>query len=109
MSGRWKRLYRGETTINFFGRRKIGFFISGFCLVVSVGSLAVQGLNLGLDFKGGVAFEVPATGGMTTDAVRTILEDNKVDADTAKIQTLSSGSEVRIRVQLGVLEKSVET
>ena len=109
MSGRWKRLYRGETTVNFFGRRNIGFFISGICLVLSVGSLAIQGLNLGLDFKGGVAFEVPVKGAMNTDAVRTILEDNKIDADTAKIQTLSSGSEDRIRIQLGVLEKSVET
>lgn len=109
MSGRWKRLYRGETTINFYGRRRIGFIASGLVLVLSVGSLALQGLNLGLDFKGGVAFEVPVKGAINADAVREILEENKVESDTAKIQTLSSGSEDRIRIQLGVLEKSVET
>jgi preprotein translocase subunit SecF len=109
MAGRWKRLYRGETTINFYGRRNIGFFISGFLLLFSAGSLVFQGLNLGLDFKGGVAFEVPVKGGMSTEAVRTVLEDNKVEVASAKIQTLSSGSEDRIRIQLGVLEKSVET
>lgn len=109
MSGRWKRLYRGETTINFYGRRKIGFIASGLVLLISVGSLGLQGLNLGLDFKGGVAFEVPVKGEMNADAVRTILEKNKIESGTAKIQTLSSGSEDRIRIQLGVLEKSVET
>lgn len=109
MAGRWKRLYRGETTINFYGRRNFGFLASGLLLLLSVGSLAVQGLNLGLDFRGGVAFEVPVKGAMSTDAVRTILEDNKIDVASVKIQTLSSGSEDRIRVQLGVLEKNVET
>lgn len=104
----WQRLYRGETTINFFGRRKFGFFVSGALLVITVISLFAQGLNLGIDFKGGIAFELPVRGAITVDAAREILDANQVESAGAKIQTLNSGSEQRIRIQLGVLEADAE-
>ena len=108
MAGRWQRLYRGETTINFYGRRNIGFIASGVVLLVTVGSLLVQGLNLGIDFKGGVAFELPAKGALTVDSARAILDENKVESTGAKIQILSSGSDQRIRIQLGELTAEQE-
>jgi hypothetical protein len=37
MSGGLSRLFRGETTINFYGRRNIGFIASGLLLLVTVG------------------------------------------------------------------------
>lgn len=108
MAGRWQRLYRGETTINFYGRRNVGFIVSGVLLIVTIGSLLFQGLNLGIDFKGGVAFELPVKGALTVDSARTILEDNKLEASSAKIQTLSSGSDERLRIQLGELTADQE-
>src|SRR5262249_30410898 len=39
--------------IDFMGKRWWWFGISGAAILVSVVSLAVQGLNLGIDFKGG--------------------------------------------------------
>jgi preprotein translocase subunit SecF len=109
MAGRWQRLYRGETTINFYGRRNVGFIVSAIILLITLGSLLIQGLNLGIDFKGGVAFELPASGGLTIDSARQILEDNKLEASSAKIQTLSSGSDQRLRIQLGELTAEQET
>ena len=50
MAGGMSRLFRGETTINFYGRRNRGFIASGLLLIVTVGSLFTQGLNLGIDF-----------------------------------------------------------
>ena len=44
--GRWLQ-------IDFMKRTLLWFAISGAILVVSLGSLAVRGLNLGIDFKGG--------------------------------------------------------
>ena len=102
MSGRLSRLYHGETTVDFFGRRRIGFVVSGFLLVVFTVSLFVQGLNLGIDFRGGVAFEVPATATMDVEAARTVVEASDVEsAGSAKIQTLSAGETERVRIQLG--------
>ena len=67
------RLYRGETTFNFIGRRWIGFGFSLFLVVVTIVSLFARGLNLGIDFKGGVAWEVPAAT-LTIDDVTKVLE-----------------------------------
>lgn len=109
MAGRWQRLYRGETTINFYGRRRIGFIISGAVLLATVVSLFGQGLNLGIDFTGGVAYELPATGTLTADTARTVVEDNKIEPSSAKIQILSSGSNQRLRLQIGEVEPAIET
>jgi len=40
--------------IDFMGRRKTWFIISGVVILISVISLATRGLNLGIDFRGGV-------------------------------------------------------
>lgn len=109
MAGRWHRLYSGETTINFYGRRNIGFFASGLLLIVTVGSLIFQGLNLGIDFTGGVAFELPAKGQLNVSTAEKILDDNKVDSSNAKILSLSSGSDQRLRIQFGEVDTQVET
>src|SRR4029077_14886040 len=44
--GRWLQ-------IDFMKRTMLWFAISGVILVISIGSLAIRGLNLGIDFKGG--------------------------------------------------------
>jgi preprotein translocase subunit SecF len=106
MSGVLSRLYRGETTFNFVGRRWWGFGVSLFLVVVTVLSLFTRGLNLGIDFQGGVAWEVPAES-LTIEDVSAILESNNVDTADAKIQTLSGPDGIRIRVQ--VAEQSNDT
>ena len=109
MAGGISRLFRGETTVNFYGRRNIGFIASGLLILVTVGSLFTQGLNLGMDFKGGVAFEVPVKGGITVEKARKILEENKVESANAKLQVLSSGDSQRIRIQTDELKSGVAT
>ena len=96
----WHRLYHGETTFDFVGKRRIGFAISGVLILLSVLSLGFRGLNLGIDFEGGVAWEFQANG-QTVDDARSILGDNGINAVDAKIQTLSGTSGNRLRVQVG--------
>lgn len=94
------RLYRGETTFDFIGRRMIGFAISIIIIVLGAGSLLIQGLELGIDFRGGVAWEVPANG-LTDQDARKVLDDNNVESLNAKIQFLT-GTELQVmRVQVG--------
>jgi len=47
--------------IDYMGKRRIWFAISGAVLAVAVGSIALQGLNLGIDFDGGtkISFATP--------------------------------------------------
>ena len=95
------RLYHGETAFDFYGLRRRGFVVSLIFVLVSLVSLFARGVDLGLDFEGGVAWQVPATATMDIEAARAILEENGVDAANAKLQTLSSASEETIRVQVG--------
>ncbi|HIE21603.1 MAG TPA: protein translocase subunit SecF, partial [Acidimicrobiia bacterium] len=43
----WSRLIRGETTIDFVGRRRRWFAVSAVLLLLSVAGLAIRGINLG--------------------------------------------------------------
>ena len=108
MNGMFSRLYRGETTFNFVGRRWWGFGISIAFVVVTVISLFAQGLNLGIDFKGGVAWEVPATT-ITIEDVRAILDANKIPTGDAKIQVLNGADGKRIRAQVGEISTEART
>ena len=103
-----RRLYRGETTFNFIGRRWLGFGFSLALVVITIVSLFTRGLNLGIDFKGGVAWEVPAET-LTIDDVTSVLEDNKLDVSTAKIQELNGADGKRIRAQVGDQPAEVRT
>ena len=104
----WHRLYHGETNFDFVGKRRIGFTISAVLIVVSAISLIFQGLNLGIDFKGGVAWEFQANG-QTVDDARSVLEANGINPADAKIQTLSGSSGERLRVQVDDQSDSVRT
>ena len=53
------RLYRGESGIDFIGRRRTWFIISGVLILISLGALGFRGLNLGIEFQGGAVFSVP--------------------------------------------------
>ncbi|GHE42291.1 protein translocase subunit SecF [Streptosporangium violaceochromogenes] len=60
MSGIARRLYRGEIDVDFVGRRKLWYGLSALLLVVSTVGLLLNGLNLGVEFKGGSVFSFKA-------------------------------------------------
>ncbi len=64
------RLYHGETSYDFVGRRRLWFTISGVLLLISAVSLFVPGLNFGIDFKGGAVFRVQPSQTVTEAQVR---------------------------------------
>ncbi|NBO34246.1 MAG: hypothetical protein EBV02_07785, partial [Actinobacteria bacterium] len=101
------RLYRGETTVDYYGKRRAAFVVSAAFMVVTVVALVVGGLNLGIDFKGGVAWEAPASATFGEAQVREVLEANDVETANAKIQVLSGTEAERIRAQVGDQPDSV--
>jgi SecD/SecF fusion protein len=78
---------------DYVGKRNTWFAISGAVLAIAVGSLAIQGLNLGIDFKGGteVSFKTP----QPTALADVRAEADKIGQSGAVIQGVgsSSGSE----------------
>jgi preprotein translocase subunit SecF len=68
------RLYRGEVSFDFVGRKKIWYTISGLILVISIVALATRGLNPSVDFKGGDLFIFKAPG-YTSSQIASVVKD----------------------------------
>jgi preprotein translocase subunit SecF len=108
------RLHRGEVSLDFVGRQKTWYAISGLILVVSVVSLLTLGLNFGVEFKGGTVFQFPTRSGVTTSDARAAVKDSGVVKEDPivqktgtgwRVQTESLGSEDIAKVQNSVRQK----
>jgi preprotein translocase subunit SecF len=60
------RLYRGEVSVNFVGRKRTWYSISGAILLISIVALIVRGLDFSVDFKGGAVFQFSAPSASVT-------------------------------------------
>src|SRR5260370_997701 len=66
------RLYRGEVSYDFGGRKRRWYTISGAILLVSVVALLVLHLNFSVDFKGGAVFQFTAPSATQTQVQDTV-------------------------------------
>lgn len=89
-----RRLNRGETTIDFVGNRRRWLTISAAAVVLSMASLGLFQLNLGIEFVGGLGIQAPNADQADIGEVRTALED--VGVTDATIQFLGDDEIVRI-------------
>ncbi len=55
-----RQLRGGGFALDIIGRAKLWALISAGVLLVSIGSLAIRGINAGLEFRGGTSFQVQA-------------------------------------------------
>jgi len=94
-----KRLMLGQTAFDFWGRRWWTFGLSLLLVAISVLSLSTRWLNLGIDFEGGVAYDVPAEH-FSTDDARAVLNANGINSSDAKIETRRSSSGEIIKIQI---------
>jgi preprotein translocase subunit SecF len=97
------RLYRGELSYDFIGRRKLWYAISGAVMVLSIVSILVRGLHPSIDFKGGVVFQFPKAGHSIADARAAVTAAGV----TPEVVTVTgSGSDSRFRVETKALPQS---
>ena len=99
------RLYHGETKIQFVRRLPRWAALSAVVILLGLLSLWQRGLNLGIDFEGGVVWEVPA-GDVSVTEAQDALSDNGLSGLT--IQTLTSEEGVRLRVEAEPLDDAEE-
>lgn len=71
------QLIQKTTNIDFIGRRKLAMFFSVALIIASIVSLAVQRLNLGIDFTGGTLIEVEFKQSIEPSDVRNVLTEAK--------------------------------
>jgi preprotein translocase subunit SecF len=94
------RLLNGQTAFDFYGHRRIGLIGAVIVVVVTIISLFVQGLNLGLDFEGGNAWEIPASQTFGVAQAQKVLQDNGISTVGARVQRRASQTTDVITVQI---------
>lgn len=85
--------------LDFMRYRYIALALSSALLLVSIASLAVRGLNFGLDFTGGTLVEVSYEQPADLTSIRGKLVD--YGFDNATVQHFGAETEVMIRLQRG--------
>ena len=86
-----------QTFYKFMEQRFIALLFSAVLIVASIGSLALKGLNFGLDFTGGTLIELSYAETAELNTIRNQLKDEGFDS--ASVANFGSDREVLIRVQ----------
>jgi preprotein translocase subunit SecF len=92
----WTRLYHGETRIDFMSARRWWFMGSALVIALGLVSLGINGLNRGIDFRGGTSWEVPGKN-FSVSKARSALPSSLRDA---KVQQVGSNI-VRVQADPG--------
>lgn len=91
------KLIPDDTAFDFVGKRIAAFAISAVLVLGSLGLYGVQGLNLGIDFLGGILIEIKTDGPADISTLRTDL--NGLGLGEVAIQEFGATDDVLIRVQ----------
>ncbi|HIF18667.1 MAG TPA: protein translocase subunit SecF [Cycloclasticus sp.] len=82
--------------IDFLSKRKIALVLSTILLIISIGSLANQGLKKGIDFTGGTLVEMSFVDPVELESLRGLL--STAGFEGAVVQHFGSSKEVLIRL-----------
>ncbi|MEZ5535495.1 MAG: protein translocase subunit SecF [Thiolinea sp.] len=84
-----------DKIIDFMGLRNAALAFSLILILISVGSLVVRGLNLGIDFTGGTVMEIGYPEAKNPDIVRGLLADKGYEGI---VQHFGSARDIMIRL-----------
>jgi len=88
--------FKKKTSIPFMATRRWSYTVSGILIVGSILLLAVRGLNLGIDFTGGVVLELSFPEAAEIDRVRSALEG--AGFGDASVQSFGTAHDVLVRL-----------
>ena len=123
LSGLGGRLYSGETSFNIIGNRRRWYIVSAIFTLLSIAALAIQGLHLGIEFKGGSSYTVNKPGAtieQARSAVATVdipgeIIVQKIGTEKVRIQTgalsvtQSNAVEAALTSAFGISLESIDT
>jgi SecD/SecF fusion protein len=99
-----KNLFR-NLSINFLGKRKIAYIVSGILIVLSLLSLFTQGLNQGVDFVGGRTYTVRFDKSVIASEIQ---QDLVAVYGSAEAKTYGGSNQLKITTKYKVDEQGSE-
>lgn len=93
-----------NTKINFLGKRKIAYIISGGFILLSLVSFLVRGFSLGIDFKGGRTYVVRFDEDVKVSDVQQALAD--VFGAQPEVKTFGGNNQIRVTTTYKVEDMS---
>jgi len=84
-----------NTKIAFIAMRKKAYIFSAILILVSVGSLATIGLNLGIDFTGGRTYVIRFDKSVNTEEIRQSLAA-EFDGHAPEVKTFGANSQIKV-------------
>ena len=103
-----KDLFAG-TNIDFLGRRKIAYVISGVVIAAGMAVMIAQGgLNLGVDFIGGRSYVMTFSEPVVPSELKVALNDDLADAGT-EVKTFGADNVLKVTTTYLIDEDDLET
>jgi preprotein translocase subunit SecF len=96
-------LYDGSFSIDFVGRRLLWYTISAIIIGVAIFGLVYKGLNLGIEFEGGVEYRVSMPAGQADESavedIRDAVAGSGIDAASSPIVNTSGDKNIRVQTE----------
>jgi preprotein translocase subunit SecF len=96
-------LYAGKISIDFVGRRRLWYAISGLIVLAAIGGLIFKPFNYGIEFKGGVEYKVSMPAGQATEAnvvkIRDAVAGTGLEAAHQPIVNTSGTNGIRVQIE----------
>lgn len=113
---KFTRNFLQNTNVDFLGKRKITYILSGCLILVSILSIAIKGFTYGVDFTGGRTFVVRFDQPVQAEAIRTAVAEafdaaaieNGVANTAAEVKQFGGESQMKITTTYKVAEESTD-
>ncbi len=96
-------LYDGSFSIDFVGRRLLWYTVSAVIIGVAIFGLVYKGLNLGIEFEGGVEYRVSMPAGQADESavedIRDAVAGSGIDAASSPIVNTSGEKNIRVQTE----------